>query len=318
MGQKNILLLTGYTGFIGGALAKKLVTNLGYRIVAPVRRSNIKAIEGVTVLRAGNLAEGFAWPTEANGATTVIHAAARAHVLNEAAASAIDDFRAVNLLGTLNLAQCAIDNNVKRFIFISSIGVNGVQSSRPFLETDAPNPIEPYAISKWEAEKALLELTKGSPMELVVIRPPLVYGPNAPGSFSRLVKVVERGLPLPFGGIKNRRSFVGLDNLVDLIITCINHPAAANQLFLAGEDADMSTPELVQKLGKALSKPVSLFTVPTQLLIMAGALLGKKTEVQRLCGSLQVDNSKVRSLLSWEPPISVDEGLRRMVEGYKN
>jgi nucleoside-diphosphate-sugar epimerase len=200
---------------------------------------------------------------------------------------------------------------VKRFLFISSIGVNGNINTRPFTEDDEPNPAEPYALSKWEAEQGLWEIQRETGMEVVIIRPPLVYGPNAPGNFGSLMRWVEKGLPLPLGAIDNQRSLVALDNLVDLIITCIDHPAAANQVFLAGDGEDLSTTELLRGVARAMGKSAHLIPVPPSLLMLGATLLGKKAVAQRLLGSLQVDISKARRLLGWQPPVSVEEGLRR-------
>jgi len=203
---------------------------------------------------------------------------------------------------------------VKRFVFISSIGVNGNISTRPFRVGDQPNPAEPYAQSKWEAEQGLMKLAAETSMEVVIIRPPLVYGPDAPGNFGSLVRWIEKGVPLPLGAIHNKRSLVGIDNLVDLIIHCLDHPAAANQVFLAGDGEDISTPELLRGVGRAMGKPARLIPVPAGLLQFGATLLGRKAMAQRLLGSLQVDISKTRELLDWKPPYTVEEGLRRCFE----
>ncbi len=231
--------------------------------------------------------------------------------MKDEVADPLHEFRKVNVDGTLALARQAAAAGLSRFIFISSIGVNGNINTRPFTENDNPGPAEPYAQSKWEAEQGLWEIQRETGIDIVIIRPPLVYGPEAPGNFGSLVRWVERRMPLPLGAIHNQRSLVALDNLVDLIITCIDHPAASNQVFLAGDGQDLSTTELLRGVAKAMGKPSRLIPVPATLLMQGATLLGKKPVAQRLLGSLQVDISKARSLLGWEPPVSVEEGLRR-------
>ena len=312
-----LVLVTGATGFIGHALVQQLQNKSGISLRAALRRNVVNLPSGVDSVQVSDLSSINNWEAALSGVDVVIHTAARVHVIRDTSFDPLTEFRRVNVEGTLNLARQAATEGVRRFIFISSIGVNGVQSSKPFTETDTPNPTGPYAISKLEAENSLLEMTRRSSMELVIIRSPLVYGPGAPGNFARLYRAVERGIPLPLGAINNRRSFIGLDNLVDLIVTCVDHPAAANQIFLAGENADLSTTEFLQKLGIALGKPARLFPVPAQLLILIATLIGKKAEVERLSGSLQVDISKARALLGWEPPFSVDEGFRRAAGALK-
>jgi nucleoside-diphosphate-sugar epimerase len=230
------------------------------------------------------------------------------------------EYRKVNVEGTLNLALQAASANVKRFIFISTIKVNG-ESTAPgkfFTADEQPDPIDPYGISKWETEVGLRQLVEESGMEFVIIRPPLVYGPGVKANFQSIMRWVSRGVPLPLGSINNKRSLVGLDNLVDLIITCIENPGAANQTFIAGDGEDLSTTELLQRMGNALGKPARLIPFPAGLLTLLASLLGKKDVVQRLCGSLQVDISKAQELLGWDPPVSVEEGLRRVAEDFIN
>lgn len=224
------------------------------------------------------------------------------------------EYQRVNVEGTVRLARQAAAAGVKRFIFVSSIGVNGNASTRPFSAEDEPRPAEPYARSKWEAERELLKIHEETGMELVIIRPPLVYGPNAPGNFGSLVRWIEKGIPLPLGAIDNKRSLVGIDNLVDLIVCCIDHPAAANQTFLAGDGEDISTTELLRGVGTAMRKPARLIPVPAALLYVGATLLGRRAMAQRLLGSLQVDIGKTRKLLGWQPPYTVAEGLRRCFE----
>ncbi|MNK84381.1 dTDP-4-dehydro-6-deoxyglucose reductase [compost metagenome] len=210
------------------------------------------------------------------------------------------------------MAQQAADTGVCRFVFISSIGVNGSESFKPFTEIDIPAPQEPYAVSKMEAEIGLFEIGKKTGMEIVVIRPPLVYGAGAPGNFGRLLRAVKSGVPLPFGAVHNRRTLVGIENLVSLIANCIEHPFAANQVFLAGDGEDISTSDLLRFMGDSLNRRARLLPVPVPLMQAVGNLIGRRATVQKICGNLQVDISKARKVLGWEPPLSTIEGLSRM------
>ena len=313
------LLLTGSTGFLGVALARRLNDDVRYQLVTAVRHETAKLASGSQPIIVGDLGANTDWTQALSGVEVVIHTAARVHIMNDSADDPLGEFRKVNVDGSLNLARQAASANVKRFIFISSIKVNGESTvtGKPFTTEDQPNPVDPYGISKWETEVGLLQVAKETGMEMVIIRPPLVYGPGIKANFLNLMRWVNSGVPLPLGAIHNKRSLVALDNLVDLIVTCIGHPSAANQTFLVSDGEDLSTTELLYRIGKALGKPVRLIPFPVSLLIFAASLLGKKAVIQRLCSSLQVDISKTRKLLEWERPISVDEGLRRAVEGFK-
>ncbi len=311
----SVILLTGATGFVGKSTILRLLATGLYSIVAVSRRENVDLPLGdKLVLTCGDIAQKADWTAVLKGVDVVVHAAGRAHVTNDACADPLYEFRRVNTQGTLTLARQAAESGVKRFVFISSIGVNGSHSTCPFTEMDIPSPAEPYAVSKLEAEQGLFLVANGSGMEVVIIRPPLVYGPNAPGNFGTLMRWVKKGVPLPLGAIYNKRSLVALDNLVDFILTCIEHPAAANQTFLVADGEDISTTELLRRVGHALGKPARLIPVPPGLLLLCASLLGKQAIAQRLCGTLQVDISKARELLGWKPPLSMDEGLRRVVE----
>jgi nucleoside-diphosphate-sugar epimerase len=310
------VLVTGATGFIGRSLIQKLTEDNRYSPVAAVRDKSLKSPLAVKSVLGCDLLSYNNWGEALLGVEVVLHTAARVHILNETITDPLKEFRKVNTIGTLNLARQAADSGVRRFIFISSIGVNGNQSLRPFSENDVPNPVEPYAISKLEAESGLRQLAEQTDMEIVIIRPPLVYGPKAPGNFNRLINIISKGIPLPLGATHNQRSLIALDNLVDLIVTCINHPAAANQTFLVSDGHDLSTTKLAKLLGDALGTPARLLPVPLSWLEMGAKLIGKPELAQRLCGSLQVDASKVRNLLGWQPPISVEEGLRRATREF--
>lgn len=257
------------------------------------------------------------WRQALDGVDAVVHAAARVHVMSETVGDPLAEFRRVNVAGTLNLARQAASMGVKRFVFLSSIKANGesTQIGKPFCADDVAAPQDPYGISKLEAEQGLMELAAKTGMEVVVIRPPLVYGPGVKANFMRMMQWLQRGIPLPLGAIHNKRSLVALDNLVDLITTCLCHPAAANQVFLAGDGEDVSTTELLQRMGQALGKPTRLIPVPVSLLKVGASLLRRPDMAQRLCGYLQVDISKALLLLGWNPPITLDEGLRRAAQG---
>jgi len=309
------VLLTGASGFLGRGIHS--VAQRRHIEMRCVFRS-ITSADGCAdaVLMAG-LDGTTNWRASLQGIDVVIHAAARAHVMCDESLDPLTEYRSVNVLGTLNLARQAADVGVRRFVFISSIKVNGESTipGHPFTADDAPAPEDAYGISKAEAESELRQLAEESGMEVVIIRPPLVYGPRVKGNFSSLLRAVTSGLPLPFGSLtKNRRSLVALDNLVDLILTCVDHPNAANQIFLVSDGEDLSIVELLQRLGKALNRPARLLRVPTGFLTLAACFFGKMVIVKRLMGSLQVDISKTVTLLEWKPLVSVDEGLRKMAE----
>ena len=312
-------MVTGSTGFIGRALLQQLQGKGAVSVRAAVRNNVFNLPSEIDAVQVGDLSSNSRWKDALSGVDVIIHTAARVHVMNDSVSDPLTEFRKVNVEGTLNLARQAADAHVKRLIFISSIKVNGESTDpgKPFTTVDQSNPMDPYGISKWETEVGLHQLAKESGMEMVIIRPPLVYGPGVKANFLSMMRWVNSGVPLPLGTIHNKRSLVALDNLVDLIVTCIGHPTAANQTFLAGDGEDLSTTELLYRIGKALGKPVRLIPFPVSLLIFAASLLGKKAVIQRLCGSLQVDISKTRKLLEWEPPISVDEGLRRAVKNFR-
>lgn len=310
------ILLSGATGFIGSSLTQHLHRH-GYTLTAAVRRANDSLPPNVQQIPVSDLLPDTDWTPVLNDVDTIIHLAARAHILQDQATVPLAAFRETNTYATLNLAQQAANAGVRRFIFISSIGVNGNQTfNKPFSTDNTPDPIEPFAISKHEAEIGLRQIAAETGMEVVIIRPSLVYGANAPGNFGQLIKTVARGIPLPLGNIHNQRSLVALPNLIDLITTCIDHPAAANQTFLVSDGEDLSTTELLQRLSKALGKPARLLPIPQSRLETGLTLLGKRAIAQRLCGNLQVDISKTRDLLGWNPPVSVDEALRQTAEAY--
>jgi len=265
-------------------------------------------------------ADSVDWGKVLVGVSTVVHLAARVHVMHETETDPLTAFRAVNVGGTLKLARQAAAAGVKRFVFISSVKVNGesTSSGKAFTELDAPNPQDAYGQSKHEAEQGLRQLSADTGMEVVIIRPPLVYGPGVKANFAALMRAVQRGWPLPLGAVHNQRSLVALSNLVDFIVTCLTHPAAANQTFLVSDGEDLSTPDLIRRMARAMNRPARLLPVPVWALQAVALLLGKGDAVQRLCGNLQVDISKARKLLGWNPPVSVDEGLRGAMGGPRS
>jgi nucleoside-diphosphate-sugar epimerase len=264
----------------------------------------------------GDLASAIGLSREVAGMDVVVHAAGRAHITRPERDS-LEQFRRVNVAGSLNLARQAAAAGVKRFVFVSSIGVNGVRTvDAPFTADDEPAPLSAYAISKHEAEVGLRQIALETGLDVVIVRPPLVIGPRAPGNFGLLMRLVYMGVPLPFGSVANRRSFVGIDNLVDFITTCVDHPAARQQTFLVSDNEDLSTPELLREVGQCLGKPVRLWPVPLWLLRGVAGVLRRADLIDRLCGSLCIDISKSRRVLGWIPPNSPYEGIRRAAAGF--
>ena len=318
MTRKRRILVTGASGFLGRGLLNTLGTHPEYQSTAAYRVIPNEFFHcAVQINIVDNVAD---WSEVLSDTDVVIHAAARAHIMKDEAIDSLAEYRRINVNGTLNLARQAAVARVKRFIFISSIKVNGEQThpGRPFLADDRPSPEDAYGISKFEAEQGLFQIAAETGIEVVIIRPPLVYGLGVKGNFASMIEVVKKCFPLPLGAISNKRSLVALDNLVDLIITCIDHPAAANQVFLAGDGRDLSTTELLRGVAKVAGRPSRLIPIPTSFLVVVFLLLGKKSMAQRLLGSLQVDISKARDLLDWEPPLSVEEGLSRCFPENKN
>ncbi|MBH3453582.1 SDR family oxidoreductase [Pseudomonas monteilii] len=310
--QRPAVLTTGGSGFVGKVLLQRLAEGARWAPRALVRQLPARQLAGVdyrsfSELTAVDVASGHFEQVD-----TVIHLASRVHVMHETAADPLAEFRRVNVEGTLSLARAAAQAGVRRFIFVSSVKVNGetTDGRLPFTADETPAPSDPYGISKREAEEGLRQLAAQTGLEVVIVRPVLVYGPGVKANFRSMMNWLSKGVPLPFGAIHNKRSLVALDNLVDLLVTCIDHPAAANQTFLASDGHDLSTTELLQRLGKALGKPARLLPVPAAWLKGAATLAGKGGLAQRLCGSLQVDSGKARTLLGWQPPLDVDQALR--------
>ncbi|MFZ1180198.1 MAG: SDR family oxidoreductase [Herbaspirillum sp.] len=308
------LLVTGATGFVGKALITALAVDTQYALRACVRRKNVTFPSNVDVVTVPDLTADTDWTAALAGIDTIVHAAARVHVMDDRAIDRLAQYRRVNTAATLRFAQQAADAGVRRFVFISSIKVNGEATppGRPYTAHDTPQPTDPYGISKHEAEQGLLALAGRAGMELVIIRPVLVYGPGVQANFLSMMRWLDKGVLLPLGAIKsNRRSLVALDNLVDLITVCLRHPAAVNQVFLVSDGEDVSTTALLQRTARALQRPARLVPVPVSWLTAAARLLGKSGLAQRLCGSLQVDITKTTELLQWRPPLDLDEALRK-------
>lgn len=316
-GQSEKITITGANGFVGYALcAEAIVRGLSVR---GVTRSQCILPKGVDRIFVAGIDGCTDWCDALHGSNVVVHLAARVHVMLETAANPLMEFRRINVEGTLNLARQAARAGVRRFIFISSIKVNGEETAvgRPFTAEDLPRPQDAYGVSKMEAEQALRSLAAQTGMEVVIIRPPLVYGPGVRANFEALLRAVARGIPLPLGALQNRRSLVALDNLIDLIACCVDHAAAAGQTFMVSDGEDMSTSDLIKRTAKAVNCPARLVPVPVGLLHWLGKLTGKSSAIQRLCGNLQVDISKTKKMLDWEPPVGVDEGLRRAVVQWR-
>ena len=310
------ILLTGGSGFVGAAAAKALV-KLTPDLIMPLRAPDGSGTADLLSSKRPKIADingQTKWGDLLKDVDTLLHcAAATVADIGSYSNATRSALRAVNTDGTLNLARQAAAAGLKRFVFVSSIKVNGEATKLGgfFTADDTPKPADEYGMSKLEAEEGLIQLAADTGMELVIIRPPLVYGPNVKGNFAKLSALIAKGTPLPLGMVKNKRSFVSIDNLVNLIITCINHPKAANQIFLASDGQDLSTPELLTGMALAMERDIKLFPLPLPLLSIGASMIGKKDEASRLLGSLQLDISKTRDVLGWSPVIDVEEGLRR-------
>lgn len=315
MDMPPVVLVTGASGFLGRSLVNGALKR-GWRVHAAVRPGSASGLPGpATVHEIDLTADIERWRKAMSGVDWVIHAAARAHILRETASDPARAFNELNVQATRTLATAAADRGVRRFVFVSSIGVNGSTSgARPFDERTGEHPATPYAISKRDAEQVLRSMP--GPLETVIVRPPLVYGPHVKANFLRLLRMVDRGIPLPFGALKNRRSFICVENLTDLLLTCAMHPAAAGKTFLASDGSDFSTPQLMRELAVRMRRSSRLIPVPAALLRWSATLAGRRSLFEQLCCSLEVDGSSARQTLEWRPPLAPEAALDAMVQWY--
>lgn len=318
-----MILVTGANGFIGKALCIEFISrNLSFRGVVRKLDSSNESIYNKNLYELGDINKDTLWDSALRDIKTIIHCASPSQFLNNEVSA--DDFRIENLQGIRNLMEQAVPSGVKRLVFISSIKVNGQRTNnlhdndsgkeQKFKFTDLPSPKDTYAISKWEAEQAIWEISKETSLEVVIVRPPLVYGPYVKGNLDRLLRLVKIGIPLPLGAIRNKRSYIGLDNLVDILICCIECPTVIGQTLLVSDGEDLSTPDLINHMADALGRSARLFSVPIPILLFAAKVLNKRDQLDRLLDSLQIDNHYANKLLNWKPKFSVNEGLQKMVQ----
>ncbi|MHB1331605.1 MAG: NAD-dependent epimerase/dehydratase family protein [Sulfuriferula sp.] len=311
------VLTTGASGFIGNAMCSRLVAQ-GLDTVGTVRKLPARRLPNLDYRIVGDLDADTDWRTALAGVEGIIHCAARVHVMRETVDDPLMAFRAANVAGTRQLARQAAAAGVKRLVFVSSIKVNGEETAVGFNEGDMPTPQDPYGQTKWEAEQMLSQISNETGLEVVIVRPPLVYGPGVKGNLARLLSWVEHGVPLPLAGIRNTRSLIGIDNFTSALHACLTHPAAAGRTYLVRDGENISTPELVRRLGHHLDKPARLFALPPPLLERLAGLVGRRADAQRLTGSLIVDDSRIRRELGWVPPRTLDEGLALMTRAWLN
>ena len=327
------ILVTGANGFVGSALSRELMAR-GHAVRCAVRRAedsphlgtlpegegvvNLPFQEGeAVVMPVGDINPGTDWSDALVRADCVVHLAARVHVMKDTASEPLAEFRRTNTVATEHLARCAAQAGVRRLVFMSSIKVNGEETmDEPFTEPDPACPSDPYGVSKWEAEQALMRIAGETGLEVVILRPPLIYGPGVKDNFLTLLKAVARGVPLPLASVNNRRSLLYLGNAVDALALVVTHPAAAGRTFLLSDGQDVSTPELICQLAAEMGVPGRLLHCPPFLLRLAGRMLGKADSVSRLVDSLQVDSSAIRRELEWAPPYSLEQGLRATAQWY--
>ena len=316
VGPAIVILVTGANGFVGRALMAELAARkVGVR--GAVRRSDA-ILPGSECVVVGDVNGNTDWHDALTGATKVVHLAARAHITHETAEDPFAAFHSINTEGTLNLARQAAQAGVRRFVFVSTIKVNGEGKETFYTEADTPAPEGAYAISKWKAELGLRDIAAQTGMEIVVLRAPLVYGPGVGANFLRLVQALDAGWPLPLDGIINRRSLIYLGNLVNAIRISLIHPGAANKLFLLSDSEDVSTTDLVRRLAVALDAKPRLFALPRTWIKQAAIVLNKRRAVDRLWGSLFVDSRRIQHELDWSPPFSMNIGLAETAKWYRN
>jgi nucleoside-diphosphate-sugar epimerase len=310
------VLVTGANGFIGSILCNRLVVEK-WKVSGTVRTAGYSSVQGVKIVIIGDVNAVTDWNAALQGSDTVVHLAARVHVMKDSSTEPLQAYREVNVQGTEKLARQAADRGVKRFIFMSTVKVNGEENQKAYTESDTPSPMNSYGISKMEAEKIISDISVKTGMETVILRPPLVYGPGVKANFLRLLRVVDRGMPLPLASTKNQRSMIYVENLVDAILQCMRNPCAAGQTYLVSDGQNVSTPGLIRMIAAALNKQPRLFRFPPLALYMAGRLTGQGPALERLIGSLTVDTGKIRNELGWTAPFTLEEGIKNTAFWYK-
>ena len=310
-------LVTGASGFVGDFLCRRLV-ELGVPVRGVFRSIPSAPLAGIEQCLIGTIDGQTNWTSALQGVDVVIHLAARVHVMRESADDALAEFRRVNVVATERLARSAATSGVKRLVYVSSIKVNGeaTRDEEKFTAADTPAPQDPYGISKWEAEQTLHRLAQETGLEIVIVRPPLVYGPGVKGNFLRLLQLIFRGLPLPLASVSNLRSMIYLGNFVDALALCADHPAASGKTYLVSDGEETSTPQLIRDIARLMGRPCRLWPFPPALLKLTGHITGKLGEVERLRGSLQIDGAQIRRELDWTPPYTLDQGLAETVNWY--
>ena len=315
LNQKKILV-TGANGFVGRALCVEAIVR-GMQVRGGVRHQcDLPA--GIERLIVGEINENTNWQRALNGCDVLVHLAARVHVMRESAKNPLEEFRRVNVQGTEHLARSAVASGVKRFVYVSSIKVNGEETlgGKSYAERDMPMPQDAYGISKWEAEQALHRVAEETGLEVVIVRPPLVYGAGVKGNFAQLLSVLARGIPLPLASIKNHRDLIYVGNLVDALVACATHSNAAGQTYLVSDGEGVSTPDLIRNLANALGKSNVVFPFPMSVMRFCAGLFDKSSALDRLTQSLQVDSSKIRKELGWQPPYTMQQGLKATADWY--
>jgi nucleoside-diphosphate-sugar epimerase len=311
------ILVTGANGFVGSAVCRRLLAE-GWQVFGAVRR-DVRLPAGIETRRIDSIGPHTLWQETLTGMDAVVHLAARVHVMKDRATDPLTEFRHANSEGTLRLARSAAHLGVHRFLFMSSVKVNGEATfGNRFSESDTPTPRDPYGQSKWEAEQGLRRLADSEAMHSTILRPPLVYGPGVGGNFRSLLNAVAAGWPLPFAAVNNRRSLINVENLADAVATALREPGGRCETFLVKDGEDVSTAELIRRIAQAMGRPVRLLPVPLTLLRGLGGLLGKRDVIDRVIGSLQIDDQGFRRRFGWTPPLTLNSGLATTVEWYKN